>query len=93
MDGELALYCLEFEDELPLTASTTPLLLAMDLKVLGRKDLGDYFLVGVVRSRGYCPWRCCAISYIVYRAVVRESRVRAWFSQGKPRPLRTPCAT
>ena len=81
--GPQLLDCLEFNDHLRyVDCIDDAAFLAMDLEVLGRKDLAEYFLDCYRRSSGDDAPTSLTDFYIAYRAVVRAKVDCIRFSQG-----------
>lgn len=86
VDGHPALLdCLEFDDQLRhLDRIDDAAFLAMDLEVLGRKDLGDHFLASYVALTGDTAPSSLRHFYVAYRAGVRAKVDCVRFGQGRP---------
>ena len=85
VDGNPALLdCLEFDDELRyVDRIDDAAFLAMDLEVLCRKDLGDYFLERYVAYSADTAPQSLRDFYISYRAIVRAKVDCVRAAQGK----------
>jgi uncharacterized protein len=84
-DGPVLLDCLEFDDHLRyLDGIDDAAFLAMDLEFLGRKDLGDYFLLEYSRLASDPAPPALKDFYIAYRAVVRAKVDCIRDAQGHP---------